>query len=64
MCLYIDKLAHQASVIIANPTGCHTQAKSLDKLMERAKEALELCLEIAGARKERSSTYLVRGRAR
>ena len=25
--------------------GCHTQAKSLDDLMERAKEAIELCLE-------------------
>jgi len=26
--------------------GCHTQAKSLDELMERIKEAIELCLEI------------------
>ncbi len=25
--------------------GCHTQAKSLDELMERIKEAMELCLE-------------------
>ncbi len=25
--------------------GCHTQAKSLDKLLERVKEAIELCLE-------------------
>lgn len=25
--------------------GCHTQAKSLDVLMERTKEAIELCLE-------------------
>lgn len=25
--------------------GCHTQAKSLEKLMERTKEAIELCLE-------------------
>lgn len=24
--------------------GCHTQAKSLDKLMERVKEVIELCL--------------------
>jgi len=23
--------------------GCHTQAKSLDKLMERIREAIELC---------------------
>jgi predicted RNase H-like HicB family nuclease len=26
--------------------GCHTQARSLDELMERMKEAIELCLEI------------------
>jgi predicted RNase H-like HicB family nuclease len=25
--------------------GCHTQAKSMDKLLERVKEAIELCLE-------------------
>lgn len=25
--------------------GCHTQAKSLDALMKRVKEAIELCLE-------------------
>ena len=25
--------------------GCHTQAKNLDKIMERIKEAIELCLE-------------------
>lgn len=25
--------------------GCHTQAKSLDTLMERVKEAIQLCLE-------------------
>jgi predicted RNase H-like HicB family nuclease len=25
--------------------GCHTQAKFLDKLMERIREAIELCLE-------------------
>ena len=26
--------------------GCHTQAKSLDTLMKRIKEAVELCLEV------------------
>ena len=26
--------------------GCHTQAKSLDELMKRVKEAIELCLEV------------------
>jgi len=28
--------------------GCHTQARSLDKLMERIKEAIQLCLEVEG----------------
>jgi predicted RNase H-like HicB family nuclease len=28
--------------------GCHSQAKSLDKLMERIKEAVLLCLEAEG----------------
>ena len=26
--------------------GCHTQAKSLDELSVRVKEAIELCLEV------------------
>ncbi len=26
--------------------GCHAQAKSLDVLMKRIKEAIELCLEV------------------
>jgi predicted RNase H-like HicB family nuclease len=26
--------------------GCHTQARSLDELMERVQEAVELCLEV------------------
>ena len=29
--------------------GCHTQAKSLDVLMERVKEAIALCLEVESA---------------
>jgi len=28
--------------------GCHTQARSLDDLMERIREAIELCLEVQG----------------
>lgn len=28
--------------------GCHTQAKTLDELMDRIKEAIELCLEVEG----------------
>ena len=26
--------------------GCHTQAKSLDSLMQRVREAIALCLEV------------------
>ncbi|MGA2866150.1 MAG: type II toxin-antitoxin system HicB family antitoxin [Verrucomicrobiota bacterium] len=28
--------------------GCHTQAGSLDKLRERIREAIALCLEVVG----------------
>lgn len=28
--------------------GCHTQAKSLDTLIKRVREAIELCLEVEG----------------
>ncbi|MBI3954067.1 MAG: type II toxin-antitoxin system HicB family antitoxin [Chloroflexi bacterium] len=28
--------------------GCHTQARSLDELLERIKEAIRLCLEVQG----------------
>jgi len=31
---------------VAELHGCHTQAKSMDKLMERIREAIELCLEV------------------
>jgi len=29
--------------------GCHTQAVSLDGVMERIREAIALCLEVEGA---------------
>lgn len=32
--------------------GCHTQAKSLDTLMERVREAIELCLEVENVETE------------
>jgi predicted RNase H-like HicB family nuclease len=32
--------------------GCHTQAKSLDELMERIQEAIELCLEFENSENE------------
>ena len=34
--------------------GCHTQACSMDKLIERVKEAIQLCLEVQGAEAEES----------
>jgi len=33
--------------------GCHTQAKSLDELVARIQEAIELCLEVEGEPAER-----------
>ena len=30
---------------VPNLPGCHTQAKTLDTLMKRMREAVELCLE-------------------
>ena len=32
--------------------GCHTQAKSLDALMDRIREAIELCIEVKGMPEE------------
>ncbi len=34
--------------------GCHTQARSLDKLVERVREAIALCLEVDGAQPSKS----------
>jgi predicted RNase H-like HicB family nuclease len=39
----------EAGYFVASVTtlrGCYTQAKSLDVLMKRIKEAIELCLEV------------------
>ena len=32
--------------------GCHTQARSLDKLQSRIREAIELCLEVESSDEE------------
>jgi predicted RNase H-like HicB family nuclease len=32
--------------------GCHTQARSLDEVMHRIREAIELCLEVEGGQEE------------
>jgi predicted RNase H-like HicB family nuclease len=34
--------------------GCHSQAKSLDELMERMQEAIGLCLEVEGVDTEQN----------
>ena len=33
--------------------GCHTQAKSLDELMERVRETIELCRDSANSKRPR-----------
>jgi len=40
----------EGNYVASVPTlrGCHTQAKSLDELIERIREAIELCLEVGG----------------
>ena len=39
-----DSEGYLVATVPALP-GCHTQAKSFDKLQERVREAIELCLE-------------------
>ena len=34
---------------VAQLPACHTQARSLDEIRERIREAIELCLEVEGA---------------
>ena len=38
--------------------GCHTQAKSLDELVTRIREAIELCLEVEGKDIEPSTSLV------
>jgi predicted RNase H-like HicB family nuclease len=42
-----DEEGHYVATVPELP-GCHTQAKSLDKLMTRIREAIQLCLEVQG----------------
>jgi predicted RNase H-like HicB family nuclease len=38
--------------------GCHTQARSLDKLLSRIREAIELCLEAEDSTKFEPSEFV------
>jgi predicted RNase H-like HicB family nuclease len=38
--------------------GCHTQARSLDKLLSRIREAIELCLEVEDPGRTTSSEFV------
>jgi predicted RNase H-like HicB family nuclease len=40
-----DEEGYYVATVPALP-GCHTQARSLDKLLVRVKEAIALCLEV------------------
>jgi predicted RNase H-like HicB family nuclease len=39
--------------------GCHTQARAMDELLERIKEAIQLCLEVQGDEEETEALELV-----
>lgn len=43
-----DEEGYYVASVPALP-GCHTQARSLDKLIERIREAVELSLEVDGS---------------
>jgi predicted RNase H-like HicB family nuclease len=38
--------------------GCHTQARSLDKLLSRIREAIELCLEVEDSTTREPSEFV------
>lgn len=46
-----DEEGYYVASVPALP-GCHTQAKSLDALMQRIREAIELYLEVEGPPEE------------
>lgn len=46
-----DAAGYYVASVPAIP-GCHTQAKSLDQLIERIREAISLCLEADDVPKE------------
>jgi len=38
--------------------GCHTQARSLDKLLSRIREAVELCMEVEDSAQAEPSEFV------
>ena len=38
--------------------GCHTQARSLDKLLSRVREAIKLCLEVEDSSRTEPSEFV------
>jgi predicted RNase H-like HicB family nuclease len=52
-----DKEGYFVGEVVELP-GCHTQAKSLDELMERIKEAIELYLDVQGKALEKELEFV------
>ena len=52
-----DKEGYFVGEVVELP-GCHTQAKSLDELMKRIKEAIELYLDVQGEALERELEFV------
>jgi predicted RNase H-like HicB family nuclease len=46
-----DEEGHYVASVPQIP-GCHTQARSLDEVTDRIREAIELCLEVEGMPEE------------
>jgi predicted RNase H-like HicB family nuclease len=52
-----DKEGYFVGEVVELP-GCHTQARSLDELMERIKEAIELYLDVQGEALEKEVGFV------
>jgi Uncharacterized conserved protein, COG1598 len=52
-----DKEGYFVGEVVELPC-CHTQAKSLDELMERIKEAIELYLDVQGEALEKELEFV------
>jgi predicted RNase H-like HicB family nuclease len=52
-----DKEGYFVEEVVELP-GCHTQAKSLDELMERIKKVIELYLDVQGEALEKELEFV------